>query len=82
MDDLIFSPHLLVGMEDHQIPAEAVYHVVAGAGEEVVQPNGRTRYTGTWESRVIVVVVEDDERTVLTVWERMHESRRNRRRRR
>jgi len=82
VDDLIFSPHLLVGMADHQIPAEAVYHVVAGADEKVVQPNGRTRYTGTWESRVIVVVVEGDERAVVTEWERTRESRRNRRRRR
>ncbi len=82
MDDLTFSPHVLQGMADHRIPADAVHHVVENANEQVVQSNGRTRYTGTWESRVVVVIVEGDEQTVVTVWERARESRRNRRRRR
>ena len=42
--------------------------------------NGRTRYIGTWQRRVITVVVEDDEATVVTVWEHKRESRDYRRR--
>ncbi len=82
MDDLKFSPHARDEMADDQIPETAVYHIVSDADEEFEQDNGRTAYTGVWEDRAITAVVEDDGRTVVTVWEWKRESRRRRRRRR
>ena len=82
MDDLDFTPHAREEMATDQIPELAVSHVVGDADEVIEQDDGRTKYTGTWEGRVIVVVVELDGRTVISTWERKRDSRRNRRRRR
>ena len=82
MDDLDFTPHAREEMATDQIPDIVVYHVVGDADEVIEQDDGHTMYTGTWAGRVIVVVVEWDERIVITTWERKRESRRNRRRRR
>lgn len=82
LDDLDFTPHARDEMATDQIPEVAVYHVIGDADQVIEQDDGRTKYTGTWEGRVIVVVVEWDERRVITTWERKRDSRRNRRRRR
>ncbi len=76
MADLDFIPHARDEMADDAIPEVAVYHVVGDADEVIEQDSGRTRYTGVWEGRTIVVIVEDDGRTVVTVWERKRDRRR------
>lgn len=82
MDTLRFSPHALREMSRDNIPTDAVYHVVGDSDVVVEQDNGRTRYEGTWEGRVIAAVIEGDGRTVAPAWERKRDTRRNRRRRR
>jgi hypothetical protein len=62
------------------LPEVAVYHVVGDFDERVEQDNGRIMLTGVWEGRVVVVVMESDERTVVTAWERRRDTRRHRRR--
>ena len=79
MDDLLFTEHALDEMARDNITVEAVYHVLGDADEVLVQTNGRTRYIGTWQRRGVTVVVEDDEATVVTVWEPKRESRYDRR---
>ena len=59
MDALRFSPHALREMARDNIPADAIYHVVGDADDMIEQDNGRRMYTGTWERRTIVVVIED-----------------------
>ena len=77
MEDFRFSPHALREMARDNIPADAVHHVVGDADEVTEQDDGRTTYTGTWEGRAIVVVIEDDGETVVTAWERKRDRRRN-----
>ena len=79
-DRLDFDPHALEEMARDNIPIDAVYHVIGDADDIIEQDNGRTRYTGTWEGRTIVVIAEGD--YVITAWERKRDSRRARRRRR
>ena len=67
-------------MARDNVPVDAVYHVIGDADDVLVQTNGRTRYIGTWQRRVITVIVEDDEATGVTVWEHKRDSRDNRRR--
>lgn len=80
MDHLQFDPHALQEMARDSIPFDAVYHVVGDADEIVEQDNGRTRYTGIWEGRTIVVIAEGD--YVITAWERRRDGQRARRGRR
>ena len=82
MDAYRFSPHALREMARDSIPADAVHHVIGDADEVIEQNDGRTMYTRTWAGRTIAVVVEDDGETVVTVWERKRDTRRDRRRRR
>ena len=82
MDAYRFSPHALREMARDNISADAVYHVIGDADEVIEQNDGRTMYTRTWSGRAIAVVVEDDGETVVTVWERKRDTRRDRRRRR
>jgi hypothetical protein len=82
MRQLVFSPHALQEMGRNTIPVPAVYHVVGDADESVEQDDGRTLYEGTWYGQAISVVIEDDGITVVIVWDRKRESRRNRRRER
>ena len=70
MDDLIFTDHLLLRMRKRRIPAEAVYHVIGDADEIIEHEGGRTEYIGTWEGLTLMVVVEDDDETVVSVWDR------------
>ena len=70
MADLSFADHARDAMRDHQIPEVAVYHVVEDAEEIIERDDGRTEYTGAWEGRTFVVIIDDDGRTVVTVWER------------
>lgn len=80
MDDLVFTEHALDEMARDNVPVDAVYHVIGDADDALVQTNRCIRYIGTWQRRVITVVVEDDDATVVTVWEHKRESRHNRRR--
>ena len=67
MTDLIFPYHARREMAKDGIPEAGVYHVVGDADEVIERGDGRTVYTGTWDGRTFVVVIEDDERTVVTV---------------
>lgn len=70
MADFIFPNHARDAMRDHQISEAGVYYVVGDADEILPRHDGRTEYTGTWDGRTFVVIVEDDGETVVTLWER------------
>ena len=70
MDSLIFPDHVRIRMAQRRILEVAVYHVVEDADEIVERDDGRTEYTGVCEGRALMVVVEDDGETVVTVFER------------
>jgi hypothetical protein len=64
---LVFTGHTLYRMRRRQIPEEAVHAIVADADEVIERYDGRTEYSGTWEGRSLLVVIEDDGMTVVTV---------------
>ncbi len=78
MDNLQFDPHALDAMERDNITVEGVYHVTGDADDVNEREDGRTVYTGTWESMVIVVIAEGN--YVITAWERKRDRPRRRRR--
>jgi hypothetical protein len=78
MNDLYFMPHARVAMSADRIPEEGEYHVVGDADVVHHYDNGRTEYVGIWDGRTFSVILEDDEVTVVTVFE--HERQRRRRR--
>ena len=65
--ELRFPAHVGQRMRRRQIPEVAVYHIVGDADEIFERDDGRTEYVGTWERRIIRVVIEDDGETVVTV---------------
>jgi hypothetical protein len=70
MADLIFPEHAWREMSRDSISEDEVYHVVGEADDVVVRANGRTVYTGTLDDgREVVVIVDDDGETVVTVWQ-------------
>jgi hypothetical protein len=70
MADLIFIDHVRIRMAERHLPEAAVYHVVEDADEIIEREDGRTEYIGTWEGLTLMVVVEDDGETVVSVWDR------------
>lgn len=78
VDDLVFIPHAREAMAADSIPEAGVYHVVGDADQILDYDNGLTEFVGTWEGRVLSVIIEYDGVTVVTVFER--EKRRRRRR--
>ena len=70
MPGLIFTDHAREAMRADQIPEAGVYHVVGDTDEVIERDDGRAEYVGAWEGRTLVVILEDDGRTVVTVWER------------
>ncbi len=69
MSEYSFTVHARREMTKDQITEEGVYHVIGDADDVVVHDDGRTRYTGMWQGRTFVVIVENDGRTVITVWQ-------------
>ena len=78
MADLIFTPYARMRMTMRHLPEEAVYHIVEDADEIIDRDDGRTEYIGEWESQAIVVVIEDDGKTVVTMWDRKRQRPRRR----
>ena len=71
MDDLIFPLHAREEMSNHNVSEDDVYQVVGDYDEEIPYDNGRTEYVRTMEDgRTIVVIIESDNETVVTVWQR------------
>ena len=64
------------------ISETGVYHIVGDADVVLHYDDGRTEYVGVWDGRAFSVVVEDDEITVVTVFERTRDRPGRRRRRR
>ena len=57
-------------MRADQIPTDAVYHVIGNYDQRLDRDDGHTEYVGAWEGRTIVVILEVDGKTIVTVWER------------
>ena len=57
-------------MRADQIQADAVYHVTGDYDQRLDRDDGRTEYVGVWEGRTIVVILEADGKTIVTVRER------------
>lgn len=80
MADLTFDEHSLEEMVSDAISEDEVYHVVEDADEVIERYDGRSEYSRAMDDgRWIVVILEDESRTVRTVW---WDKRRSRRRRR
>ena len=83
MDDLEFDPHAREEMASEVISEDEVYHVVGDADEIIERRDGRSEYARMMEDgRWIVAIVEEESRTVETVWWNKRRSRRRHRRRR
>ncbi len=65
--DLEFSPHALDQMHAREIPEQAVRQILGDADEVLERFDGRTEYTGVWEGRTIMVVIEGDEEPLVVV---------------
>ncbi len=70
MADLVFTAYARMRMRMRHLPEEAVYHVVEDADEIIERDDGRTEYIGAWQGQTLVVVIEDDGETVVTIWDR------------
>jgi hypothetical protein len=69
MPDLIFGGHALDEMQRDSVSADEVYLVVGDADVEYERNDGPTRYERLLDDgRYIVVMVQDDIQTVITVW--------------
>jgi len=80
MNDLIIPKHALDEMQRDNLTEDDVYTVVGDYDEMIEQVRGRTEYARTLDDgRYLVVVIEDDGRTVVTVWLNKRRSRRRRR---
>ena len=83
MEDLEFDPHAREEMARDTVSEDEVYHVVGDADEVIERPDGRSEYARMMEDgRRIVVIVDEESRTVETVrWDARRSRRRHRRRR-
>lgn len=70
MTDLVFPGRVRIRMVQRQIPEAAIYHVVEDADETIERDDGRTEYIGVWEGQTLMVVLEDDGETVVSVFDR------------
>ena len=70
MADLVFTDHVRIRMAERHLPEAAVYHVVEDADQVIHRDDGRTEYVGVWERLTLMVVVENDGGTVVSVWDR------------
>ncbi len=70
MSDLVFPDHVRIRMAQRHLPEAAVYHVVRDADEILERDDGRIEYTGLWEGQTLMVVIEDDGETIVTVFDR------------
>jgi hypothetical protein len=78
--DLAFGPNALVEMAADAISEAEVYHVVEDADGIIDREDGRTEYTRMLDDgRWVLVLIEHDDITVVSVW---WDKRRSRRRRR
>lgn len=70
---LIFPNHVQRRMRRRRIPEAAVYDVVGNADQVIERDDGRYEYTGAWQRRTILAIVEgeedEEERTLVTVME-------------
>jgi hypothetical protein len=83
MENLEFEPHARDEMASDAISEDEVYHVVGDADEIIERPDGRSEYARTIDDgHRIVVIVEVESHTVITVWWDERRSRRPDRRRR
>ncbi len=77
--DLIFPKHARDEMQRDSVSEDEVYHVVADYDDMLTRLGGRTEYTRLLDDgRRILVVIEGDERTVVTVIWNKRQSRRRR----
>ena len=83
MEDLEFEPHARDEMASDTISEDEVYHVIGDADEIIERQDGRSEYARMMDDgRWIVVIVDQESRTVETVWWDTRRSRRRDRRRR
>ena len=83
MDDLGFEPHAREEMASDTISEDEVYQVIGDADEIIERPDNRSEYARMLDDgRWIVAVVDEETRTVKTVWWDTRRSRRRNRRRR
>jgi hypothetical protein len=83
MDDLEFEPHAREEMASDAISEDEVYHVVGDADEIIERPDGRSECARMMDDgRWIVAILDEESRTVETVWWDKRRSRRRNRRRR
>jgi len=77
MDELIFSDHARDAMRDDSLAEDDVYTVVGDYDEMIERRDGRLEYERTLDDgRHILVIIERDGRTVVTVWWNKRRSRR------
>ena len=70
MGDLVFTGYVRSRMRQRQVSKDDVYHVVRDADDVLVRPDGRTEYTRMFDDgRELRVVIENDDVTVITVWD-------------
>jgi hypothetical protein len=82
MDGLDFDPHARDEMARDMISEDEIHQVVGDADEIIERHDGRSEYARMMEDgRWIVVIVDEESRTVETVWWDARRSRRQNRRR-
>jgi hypothetical protein len=70
MPDLTFPEHAWKKMARDSMSESDTYQIVEDADDILVREDGRTVYTGTPDDgREIVVILESDDETVVTVWQ-------------
>jgi Txe/YoeB family toxin of Txe-Axe toxin-antitoxin module len=80
MDDLIFPVHARAEMRADSLTEDDVWTVIGDYDEMLDRQDGRTEYARRLDDgRYVVVVVEEDRVTVVTVWWDKRRSRRPRR---
>jgi hypothetical protein len=68
MPDLIFPDHALERMQQRGIVAMHIYQVVEDADTIIEREDGRTEYFGLLaDGRELIVVIEDDGTSVVSV---------------
>jgi hypothetical protein len=80
VDDLLFPEHARDQMQRDGLTEDDIYTVVGDYDEKIERNEGRTEYARELDDgRYILVVIEDEGVTVVSVWWNKRRSRRRRR---
>jgi hypothetical protein len=80
VDDLVFPEHARDQMQRDGLTEDEIYTVVGDYDEKIERNDGRTEYARELDDgHYVLVVIEDDGVTIVSVWWNKRRSRRRRR---